>query len=125
MTFREGGRLEANVSAIIERDNGEILIGTSGHGIFLLNVTEGRMTARQLPGFVPSYLINQLYEDRNGTLWVITNDKGIYSVDANQRVTHYPSGMPEKRTVQIQSSNKRLHPHSMSFASGTARQDPL
>lgn len=25
MTFREGGRLEANVSAIIERDNGEIL----------------------------------------------------------------------------------------------------
>ena len=92
MTFREGGRLEANVSAIIERDNGEILIGTSGHGIFLLNVTEGRMTARQLPGFVPSYLINQLYEDRNGTLWVITNDKGIYSVDANQRVTHYPNG---------------------------------
>lgn len=92
MTFREGGRLEANVSAIIERDNGEILIGTSGHGIFLLNVKEGRMTARQLPGFVPSYLINQLYEDRNGTLWVITNDKGIYSVDANQRVTHYPNG---------------------------------
>lgn len=106
MTFREGGRLEANVSAIIERDNGEILIGTSGHGIFLLNVTEGRMTARQLPGFVPSYLINQLYEDRNGTLWVITNDKGIYSVDANQRVTHYPNGrkwcgrLPSAKTKQ-------------------------
>ena len=87
MTFKEGGKLEVNVSTIIERANGEILIGTSGHGIFLLNVTEGHIEARQLPGFVPSYLIN-----RNGTLWVITNDKGIYSIDTNQRMTHYPNG---------------------------------
>jgi len=92
MTFKEGGKLEVNVSTIIERANGEILIGTSGHGIFLLNVTEGHIEAKQLPGFVPSYLINQIYEDRNGTLWVITNDKGIYSIDTNQRMTHYPNG---------------------------------
>ena len=92
MTFKEGGKLEVNVSTIIERANGEILIGTSGHGIFLLNVTEGHIEARQLPGFVPSDLINQIYEDRNGTLWVITNDKGIYSIDTNQRMTHYPNG---------------------------------
>ena len=59
MTFKEGGKLEVNVSTIIERANGEILIGTSGHGIFLLNVTEGHIEARQLPGFVPSYLINR------------------------------------------------------------------
>lgn len=92
MTFKEGGKLEVNVSTIIERANGEILIGTSGHGIFLLNVTEGHIETKQLPGFVPSYLINQIYEDRNGTLWVITNDKGIYSIDTNQRMTHYPNG---------------------------------
>lgn len=92
MTFKEGGKLEVNVSTIIERANGEILIGTSGHGIFLLNVTEGHIEAKQLPGFVPSYLINQIYEDRNGTLWIITNDKGIYSIDTNQRMTHYPNG---------------------------------
>ena len=92
MTFKEGGKLEVNVSTIIERANGEILIGTSGHGIFLLNVTEGHIEAKQLPRFVPSYLINQIYEDRNGTLWIITNDKGIYSIDTNQRMTHYPNG---------------------------------
>lgn len=91
MTFEDGGTLGANISTIIERSNGEVLIGTSGHGIFSLSMKEGHIKAQQLPTLVPSYLINQLYEDRKGTLWVITNDKGIYSIDKNKKLKHYPN----------------------------------
>ncbi len=89
MTFDNGDTLGVNVSTIIERSNGEVLIGTSGHGIFSLSIKEGRIKGRQLPELVPSYLINQLYEDRRGTLWVITNDKGIYAIDKNKRLTRH------------------------------------
>lgn len=89
MTFNNGDTLGANVSTIIERSNGEVLIGTSGHGIFSLNRKEGLMEARQLSELVPSYLIDQLYEDRKGKLWIITGDKGIWSIDRNKRLTHY------------------------------------
>ena len=92
MTFNNGDTLGANVSAVIERSNGEVLIGTSGHGVFSLDTKEKHTKARQVSDLVPSYLINQLYEDRKGKLWVITGDKGIYSIDRNQRQTHYPNG---------------------------------
>ncbi len=65
MTFKEGGKLEVNVSTIIERANGEILIGTSGHGIFLLNVTEGHIEAATAR--VCSQVISSTRSTKTGT----------------------------------------------------------
>lgn len=89
MLFDSGETMEANVSAIIERKNGDILIGTSGHGIFSLHTEEGRFVARQQPGLVPSFLIDRLYEDSKGRLWIITGDKGVYSIGQDNRLVHH------------------------------------
>ena len=91
MLSKTGQKLEANIATIIERSNGEILIGTSGHGIFSLNIKQGYLEALQMPEYVPSYFISQLYEDRKGTLWVITNNKGIYSIDKDKKIIRHQS----------------------------------
>ena len=90
MILSNGNTMGANVSSIIKRKSGEILIGTSGHGIFSLHMEGDSCLARQLPDLLPSFLIAQLYEDTDGTLWAITTDKGIYRIDTDHRVKNYP-----------------------------------
>lgn len=90
MNFSSGDHeVDANVSSIIERKNGDVIIGTSGHGLFFINHSSQEMQARQQLDIVPSYLITQIYEDRNESLWVITNDKGIFQIDKNKQVTNF------------------------------------
>lgn len=91
MKFINKDRAEANISAIIERQNGEILIGTSGHGLFSLEVQDDSIVAQQMTRVIPSYLITCLYEDKQGFLWVTTGDNGIFRIDKNKKQKHYVS----------------------------------
>lgn len=84
-----GSPIEANVSSIIKSRNGNILVGTSGHGVFSLTEEEGNRKLQQIPDILPSFLIEQLYEDNRGFLWAITTDKGIYCVDTNKHIKNY------------------------------------
>ncbi|WP_281645050.1 hybrid sensor histidine kinase/response regulator transcription factor [Bacteroides zoogleoformans] len=92
MDFSSGPNINANISTIIERKRGDVLIGTSGHGVFLLNPEEKEIKARQMPDLLPAFFVNQLHEDRNGTLWAITGDKGIYRITKDKQSTNYPNG---------------------------------
>lgn len=67
-----GDTLTANVSSIIQRRDGRIFIGTAGHNLFVLDPKKDSLAAHHLPDLVSS-LINQVYEDRKGRLWVSTN----------------------------------------------------
>jgi signal transduction histidine kinase/ligand-binding sensor domain-containing protein/AraC-like DNA-binding protein len=80
----------AHVLSILERKNGDILVGTSGHGVFIISGEEGQKYANQISGLVPSTLINYLFEDSDENLWVSTQDKGLFRVGKqNQEVTHF------------------------------------
>lgn len=84
----EGDTLTANVSSIIQRRDGRIFIGTAGHNLFVLDPKKDSLAAHHLPDLVSS-LINQVYEDRKGRLWVASNDRGVFRLDAGNHVRQY------------------------------------
>src|SRR3712207_526464 len=53
MDFNSSPTVNANISSIIERKNGDILIGTSGHGIFTLSPEAKEIKDRQKPDLLP------------------------------------------------------------------------
>ncbi|WP_225865497.1 hybrid sensor histidine kinase/response regulator transcription factor [Dyadobacter aurulentus] len=65
------------VLAICQRRNGDILVGTSGHGIFKVGHDGRQLCAKPIPLQVPSNLIIQLFEDSDRNLWVSTEDRGL------------------------------------------------
>ena len=66
------------VLAMCQRRNGDILVGTSGHGIFRIERKGSEIYAKPLPLKVPSNLIIQLFEDSERNLWVSTEDQGLH-----------------------------------------------
>jgi signal transduction histidine kinase/ligand-binding sensor domain-containing protein/CheY-like chemotaxis protein/AraC-like DNA-binding protein len=66
------------VLTICQRRNGDILVGTSGHGIFKLERKGSQLFARQAGLNIPSNLIIQLFEDNAQNLWVSTEDRGLH-----------------------------------------------
>lgn len=95
-TFREipliladGKKFAAHVTSIIERRSGEILIATTGHGVFLLDDRDPATRAKQIAGLTPSYLAGQLYEDSERNVWIATQDKGLFRVSSEGQLKNY------------------------------------
>lgn len=87
--YQTGENMSAHISTILERKNGDLLIGTSGHGVYSLKLegTEPVIKEAQLP--VPSFFITYLFEDQTGNLWVSTEGKGLYRIDTLNQIYHY------------------------------------
>lgn len=66
------------VLTICQRQNGDILVGTSGHGVFKVEQKGAQLYAKQLPIEIPSNLIIHLFEDNDQNLWVSTEDRGLH-----------------------------------------------
>jgi len=79
----------AHVTSIIERKNGEILIGTSGQGIFKLTQKNGKPVARKFPEMVPSSYLEGVFEDRRENLWALSQDRGLFKIAKTGEITEY------------------------------------
>lgn len=47
LVFENGEEINAHVITMLERKNGEVIIGTSGHGLFILKYDDGKIYAQQ------------------------------------------------------------------------------
>lgn len=66
----QGHVMPPYVTCILERHHGDIIIGTSGHG--LLQITDSR-NARQMGGALADIVgVHQIAEDSQNRLWIIT-----------------------------------------------------
>ena len=98
LQFEQGEMLHANISCIAERNNGDILIGSSGHGIFRLAKQRDSLVFKQDLSLCSDYFINHLYEDKKGRLW-ITTSSGIIQVNQTGTSNHYlKESIPERLT---------------------------
>ncbi len=95
LILENGSKYPSHVTSIIQRRNGDVLIGTTGHGIFVLNRKGTALWADQRPDIVPSYLISFIYEDAQQNLWIGTQDKGLFLVDKEKRIKNYFAGDSE------------------------------
>lgn len=84
-----GKRIHPHVSTILERSNGEILIGTSGSGIFSLTRDGNGDFRGELKVLHYSEFIQDLFEDRQERLWVMTQDNGLFCVRNKHSYSHY------------------------------------
>lgn len=90
--FESGSYGEANIACMEERENGQLVIGTSGHGIFTLKEQGDTLSAWQHKDLVPSNFIIRVFEDSKGLLWVLTSDKGTYCITPERKLKkHYPT----------------------------------
>lgn len=122
LILKDGNKFPAHVMSIIERRNGDIMISTSGHGVFLLKANSDMTHANQISGLVPSYLVSYVYEDTDQNLWIGTQDKGLFCLKKNQQVKNYFSSEENGNIYDI-SEDSEGNLYAGSIATGLYRYD--
>ena len=85
------------ITCLLERKNGDIMVGTSGHG--LLKMTD-KHTARQQGGVWKEITtVNRMMEDHRQRLWIASETRGLLCYDGN-RLQRYFTDRDEIGTVQ-------------------------
>jgi len=72
---------KATVRALMEDDDGTILAGTEGAGVFRLNPDSGQAERLELGAGSDTLLVRAFASDISGRLWVGTEDQGIRILD--------------------------------------------
>ena len=93
--------LDAHIHIIYERKNGDILIGTAGHGMFLLK-RNSKQAKQVVLRSIPSFFITTIQEDNKGNLWIGTEGKGVFCITSGkkQETRQYLNG-PEMVNLDI------------------------
>ncbi|MCC4213621.1 hybrid sensor histidine kinase/response regulator transcription factor [Leeuwenhoekiella parthenopeia] len=97
---------DAHVTSLTQRKNGEILIGTSGRGVFRLQKQGDDYLAENLPGFLPTAFVDHIYQDSRHRLWFITPETGVFLVDQNNTVTPLLQNGKVRATVSTVAEGK-------------------
>ena len=91
----DGRVVPCYMTCFLQRKNGEILAGTSGHG--LLKIINPNTAQQQNGGLRNIHTIHSMVEDRNGHVWLATNDNGILEYDGKTVKHHMTS--EEQRSI--------------------------
>ena len=78
--FKNEKNMGAYVTSIFIRKNGEILVGTSGHGMYQLFLSGDTYCIRRARYNIKAIFVNKIFEDKNHDLWLATSDKGIINI---------------------------------------------
>ena len=116
----EGHAQPHYITCLLERHNGDILIGTSGHGILKMT---GPTTAHQMqgePGQIKT--VHQMMEDSKGRLWVITENAGLICHDG-RTAAHYFHQESQRSTVRSVCEDRNGHIYVGTSNAGLFRLD--
>jgi signal transduction histidine kinase/ligand-binding sensor domain-containing protein/DNA-binding response OmpR family regulator len=76
--------VDAHIHIIYERKNGDLLIGTAGHGMFLLK-KNSKQANQVILNTIPNSFITAIQEDKNGNLWIGTEGKGVFCLTSGKK----------------------------------------
>ena len=77
---KDGKAVTTYVTHILLLKNGDVLVGTSGYGIFIMK--RGTRTCLPLKATANKITyINTLLEDKKGRIWIITEEKKLYCLN--------------------------------------------
>ena len=107
MQFTQG----INVSCIVSGCDSLVMIGTSGHGIFVLKNQNGSWVLVQDPELIPNcFYINGLMLDGHENLWIATFDRGVYVLDPNRKIVgNYTFGNNESCFSMFESADGSVY----------------
>ena len=92
-----GNIVPCYMTCFLLRNNGEILAGTSGHG--LLKVIDHSHAQQEAGPLRDIHTINAIEEDRQGHIWLVTGDQGLLEYDG-KNVKRYFNSDAERTTMQ-------------------------
>lgn len=118
-----GGSFDAYISTMIERKNGQILIATSGHGIFELVYEKDSLYARQIMVEDPSVAVVTMMEDKDENLWVSTDDKGLFRINKNNGSKIFFSGNTTPQIISSICQDKTETIYAGSMSTGLYKLD--
>ncbi|MDR0575393.1 MAG: response regulator [Tannerella sp.] len=78
-----------HITNFSEMSNGDILISTSGQGIYILKKDEKTAHYHELSNKISSSFINLIYQDRNENLWIGIETGGLYCYDTKTETIDY------------------------------------
>ncbi|WP_164076206.1 two-component regulator propeller domain-containing protein [Flavimarina sp. Hel_I_48] len=81
LSLGENDAYDAHVRSIIQRQNGDILIGTSGQGIFILRENDEGIFSESLLNLIPTAFIDQIFEDSSNNLWFLSPQNGLFCLN--------------------------------------------
>src|SRR5690606_12915117 len=91
--------VEAHVQSIYQRKNGQLLVGTSGYGLFEGVFEDGRWVGKQRTDIAVSGMVVEIFEDTRGILWVSTEDHGLYRFEGNERKRYFESRQVQNNVI--------------------------
>ena len=95
------------ITSLYERSNGDILVGTSGHG--LLKMDKNKHEARQIGGVLTGLLsVHRIMEDSKGYLWLVTESQGLWCYDG-KTIRRFFQGEKEMSSVLDICEDKQGH----------------
>ena len=93
----------SHVTSFVQRQNGDILLTTSGQGILKIEKDGEGLAAIQLPNLLPDQYFEKIFEDANGDLWVLNQSHGLYKINSNNQIkTYFKNGDLETSLSSIE-----------------------
>ncbi len=93
-----GRQVPSYVTALLQRKGGDVLVGTSGHGV--LQMKPGSQDARQMGGMLGEVQsVHRMMEDSHGLLWLVTENQGLLCYDG-KTMKRYFQNVDQRGTVR-------------------------
>jgi len=121
----EENTYDAHVTSITQRVTGEILIGTSGRGVFSLKKDEKGYYAKHLSNFIPTAFVDHFYQGKDHNLWIITPETGLFKVSPNNRMTPFFQDPEQRATLSALGEDADGNIYIGSYTQGLFKFDPI
>ena len=121
-TYDLDGHSQPNyITCLFERSNGDVLVGTSGHG--LLKMDKSKREARQIGGVLTGLLsVHRILEDSKGYLWLVTESQGLWCYDG-KTIRRFFQGEQEMSSVLDICEDKQGHIYIATSNAGMFKLD--
>lgn len=116
-------KIPINPNMILERRNGQILVCTTGHGIFMLSKKRGKLTFEQAYKQLPFYYVTFIFEDNKGVLWLCT-EKGVIRYDGRKFASVKCNGCSNRRLFSSVTQTSDGAIWCANYAGGVWRVNP-
>ncbi len=96
--FLPGGLSNANAHSVLELANGQILVGTDGNGIDIIDRERGLVGGYRSAngaGSLPDGSIHALAQTRDGAIWAGTKQAGVLRLQAGSQTWQTVLGLPQ------------------------------
>ncbi|PHR99416.1 MAG: hybrid sensor histidine kinase/response regulator [Leeuwenhoekiella sp.] len=124
LSINEEYTYDAHVTNITQRKTGEILIGTSGRGVFRLQKNGDDFLAENLPNFLPTAFVDHIFQDSKHKLWFITPESGLYVVNPNNTVTPYFQRDSVRASLSAIGEDQEGNIYAASYTQGLFKLNP-